>query len=307
MKKIIYFTFILLIVLILIILVVFFYKDEKKYTFNNPIIPDGFKKVETELATWELENGIPKGWNDGLIIEDLKGNQFVWVPVNINNNNDVEEIYIKDKLDINKIEDYQIYKYGGFYVSRFEAGVSMDMQEDLNDIDENKNDIIDIPQSKFNVRPWNYISIKNAKGSAEKMYDTDLLKSGLITNKQWNSILKWIDVSESEDIGNYSNTSFSFTGLYSTDHGKNYQYAKEKLKTQYNMILSSGSTNRNMTKNIYDLAGNLAEYTDQYIENMGYVIRGGNYDNISNYSIDSSMIDTKADNRYGFRVVLYIK
>lgn len=39
-----------------------------------------YLKVETESASWELENGFPKGWNNGLVIEDEIGNQFVWIP-----------------------------------------------------------------------------------------------------------------------------------------------------------------------------------------------------------------------------------
>lgn len=310
MKKVIYFICAIVIILLIIFTKNIFSNEKKKTMFNNPILPEGFKKVETQHASWKIENGIPKGWNDGLVIEDSNDNQFVWVPVDVginHDNKDVNQIYVKEQLDMNELEDLQIYKYGGFYVSRFEAGVSLDMQNELNNIDESKNDIIDIPQSKSNIRPWNYISLKNAKLSAEKMYNTEFLKSGLLTNKQWNSILNWIEYEESGKIGNYSNVNFGFTGLYSIDDGKNYQYAEQKSKSQYNMILSSGATERNMTKNIYDLAGNLAEYTGQYIKNMGYVIRGGNYDNIDNYSVSSTMIGTKADNKFGFRVVLYIK
>ena len=58
---------------------------EKVSTYNNPIVPEGFKKVETDFASWKLESGIPKGWNKGLVIEDDIGNQFVWVPVNLEN------------------------------------------------------------------------------------------------------------------------------------------------------------------------------------------------------------------------------
>ncbi len=36
----------------------------KKGSYDNPIIPEGFKKIETEDASWKIENGIPKGWND---------------------------------------------------------------------------------------------------------------------------------------------------------------------------------------------------------------------------------------------------
>ena len=48
-------------------------------SYKNPIIPDGFHTVETETASWnKQDDGTVEGWNNGLVIEDDKGNQFVW-------------------------------------------------------------------------------------------------------------------------------------------------------------------------------------------------------------------------------------
>ena len=74
--------------------------------YNNPVIPDGFKKVETDNASWNLdEQGNPKGWNDGLVIEDEKGNQFVWVPCTIDGINNTVKYsrYIVNNKDLNDI------------------------------------------------------------------------------------------------------------------------------------------------------------------------------------------------------------
>ena len=60
---------------------------QEKYNYKNPIIPEGFHTVETETASWEKqEDGAIKGWNNGLVIEDDKGNQFVWVPCTVEDN-----------------------------------------------------------------------------------------------------------------------------------------------------------------------------------------------------------------------------
>lgn len=89
----------IIIILILFGIIIFSKKNENvqvndiisenqanNFDYKNPIIPDGFNKVETENASWELdENGDIKGWNNGLVIEDENGNQFVWIPVDINN------------------------------------------------------------------------------------------------------------------------------------------------------------------------------------------------------------------------------
>ena len=126
------------------------------------IVPNGFKKVETETASWELENGIPKGWNNGLVIEDEIGNQFVWIPV-------------PDRYE------EQDYKYGGFYVARFEAGVSENMQQTINNISSVTNDVIGVPVSKKNVRPWNNISYEKAYENAKSMYNSENIKSSLLS------------------------------------------------------------------------------------------------------------------------------
>jgi len=295
---------------------------EKISEYNNPIVPNGFKKVETETASWELEGGVPKGFNNGLVIEDTFGNQFVWVPVDINNINYAKgyienfKVYDKNSMNENDREDLQVLKYGGFYLARYEAGVSNEMQNTLNNISEDTNDIQGVPVSRKGSRPWNLISLKNAKLNSKSMYITSQLESDLVTEKQWITIMQWISDAgyvvsgDSSEWGNYSNVNFKFNGLYSIDYGKNYQYGENKSKETYNMILSSGATDRNMAKNIYDLAGNLLEYTDEYTEynGGGYLCAGGHFDNTGGYCADSlSLINTKPLDKVGFRVVLYMK
>ena len=48
-------------------------------SYNNPIIPEGYTPVNTDGAKWDAEAG-PE-YNNGLVIEDVDGNQWVWVPV----------------------------------------------------------------------------------------------------------------------------------------------------------------------------------------------------------------------------------
>lgn len=69
--------------------------------YKNPIIPNGFKKVETDSASWEINtDGNPKDWNNGLVIEDEKGNQFVWVPCTLTGYNNTVQYsrYFTDSL-----------------------------------------------------------------------------------------------------------------------------------------------------------------------------------------------------------------
>ena len=67
---------IIVIIIIIVIGGIYFYqnykqKDINKYSFKNPVIPDGFFAVDTEQAKWERnKDGTVKDWNRGLVIED---------------------------------------------------------------------------------------------------------------------------------------------------------------------------------------------------------------------------------------------
>lgn len=82
------------------------------------------------------------------------------------------------------------------------------------------------------------------------------------------------------------------------------------MKSKYNMILSTGASERNKSNNIYDLAGNVMEYMDVIENNVNdkqilhYCVIGGYYDNISDYYVMNAYGITS---KQGFRVVLYNK
>lgn len=260
----------------------------EKYSYNNPIVPEGFKKVETSIASWNLENDIPVGWNNGLVIEDEIGNQFVWVPVNLNglpypeHRIGWEGSYFYNN---NNLDD-TIKKYGGFYIGRYEAGVPESIQSINTNISEETNNIEGIPVSKKRVRVWNFISYDNAEKNAKKMYSNEQIQSELISMEQAVWVFKWLNesgydvYSDSTSWGNYSNNIFTFTGEYSGDYGKNYQYGENMSKTYRNIITSTGICETNMVNNIYDLAGNVwdATRTPMKSNNSFHYCFGGHYD-----------------------------
>lgn len=290
-------------------------KSDLKLKYNNPLVPKGFKEVETEEASWKLENGVPKGWNNGLVIEDDIGNQFVWVPV-MEMELNKEHFKIQENLLMDEEqsrEKEQIEKYGGFYIARYEAGVSTEFQNNIENISEITNDKQGVPVSKKDAIVWNYISLKNAKINATKMYKNDNVSSDLITTRQWLKVINWVEeaglnIKNATDWGNFSNCNFKFTGYYSTDFGKSYAYGENKLKSYYNMILSAGASERNKSNNIYDLAGNLIEFTDGYVKGRGYYSVGGHYEDTGSYGIyNPSLLGVVPLGKLGFRVVLYLK
>ena len=239
-----------------------------------------------------------------MVIEDDKGNQFVWVPVNTDDLDCYKEKSIKNI-------DESIIKNGGFYISRYEAGVSDEMSKTNENISETSNDIEDVPVSKQNVRPWNYINWNNANKNAESMYITDKMKSDLLTTTQAKIVDYWLEksgfnvASDSSTWGNYSNVDKEINGLASSDFGKTYKETSGKFGG--NIINATGTIEKNKSNNIYDWAGNLWEYTDTPYEQTEYYISHGGYygtsGNISPASFTNSFTG-EASSKVGFRICL---
>lgn len=274
--------------------------------YYNPIIPEGFKKIETDTASWELdENGNPKGWNNGLVIEDNNGNQFVWFPYNCNEN------YILRNYN-NKYYN-SIKKYSGFYVGRYESGLPKSLQENLQNISTDTNNIPGKPIIQKGAIPWNFINIKNALFNAENMYDdNNYFYTTLINAANRSDIYSWMYTTNKDlinsDIGNFANSDFYFTGLYSDNAGISYKYGEHIHKTG-NMLLATGITERNKVNNIYDFLGNVSETYVTQITEFNYVYGAYYKDYYSNTSYKYMESENHAwpSSQIGFRVGLYIK
>ena len=290
-------------------------------TYDNPIVPEGFTKVETDTASWEEVNGKPKGWDKGLVIKDNIGNEFVWVPfkenINLKEYTLIGDFIFQDNGKGYSIKEFiQLLKYQGYYVSRYEIGLPDEIINNTNTFSKETNNKEGTPVSKKGRIVWNFIDWNIAKSNAKNMYNNENVKSDLITNEEWDNLVNWIaeeDYRNSNEYGNYVDSNFNFTGYYSIDYGATYSYGENIRKEVYNMILSTGSTERNKNKNIYDLAGNVLEFTDMYkYKNekdriiTSYNTIGGFYDEkeASIREIDSV---SDANSRQGFRVVLYME
>lgn len=309
--------------------------NDGAFRYFNPVIPVGFKAINTEDASWE--GVMPKDWNKGLVIEDINGNQFVWVPVDgesvkyekgtmvwdYGDNEEWEKLMNQiagDELPLslaglNEQEIGQIEKYEGFYVSRYEAG--------------NNNNTL---ASQEGLRVVNAVTYEQAKGYAESMYRMPKVKSGLLTGTMWDTMTKWIANEKGEeyvinniDSGNTYETAFIFSGMYAegpnsvTDKRGAYITGINVNKlARTRALLTTGIVEEFKDKNIYDTAGNVWEYTSEYLINdentKEYIARGGNYywpyDRIvaagtalREYVSD---IEGQARNEGGFRVALFL-
>lgn len=239
--------------------------------------------------------------NTGAVIEDEDGNQFVWVPVpdynsyyrqlflnngeTTSNKKDadatLEEYNLRDINAYNEEFDDSIRNYKGFYIARYEAG-----KETKN----NKSKAV----SKAGVLPWTQIVWEEAKKASQEMYDeNNCFQTDLVNSYAWDTICNWLrqtgtNIDDSVEYGNYQN---SPNGL--------------------RKVVESASNDRWQTNNIYDMAGNVWEYTtEESGEHEKYHVGrgGGHWNDGDKYPISSRAETSDGSNLdVGFRVVLYLK
>ena len=200
-----------------------------------------------------------------------------------------------------------------------------------------------LPVSKKNTPSWNYISQTNSKTVSENMYgESKTIKSYLIDGTAWDTITQWVSdstkksVTDSTAWGNYFDSSYTLKGLYARHQGRtakdnvwrwfpayvynNGSYTKGSEYTEVATgVTVEGDPTRNSACNIYDMAGNMWEWTTETgkhdskaTDATNYaVFRGGSFDwdgsgaPVSYRYGDGSVGDFSIN--FGFRVVLYIQ
>ena len=147
-----------------------------------------------------------------------------------------------------------------------------------------------------------YKNRKNLKNG--KAYENSVT-STLIYGIQWDATMqffdnRYIDGIPEEDIQN---------SYVSNSIGKG-NYNEEKNTNEWKgQITKTGHSPEYSVKNIYDMAGNVREWTMEAYNSDIRVIRGGAYDIIgSNYpaSVRSVNYPSKSDYYTGFRIALYV-
>lgn len=303
--------------------------DGRLPSFYNPIIPVGFKAITSKEdntidtnATWGEQNA----YLYGLVIEDHNKNQFVWIPVenmDLFQTTDWQKNEAKESIDSTYIEPtdeikedyykmyYKVKKYGGFYVGRYETG-DIDATATRTEVKNSDNigirkNLVAYNYVPFQIATINKREITGAKELAKK-FEQNNLYSGISTSVmygvQWDYMLRFIksetnNVNDSITWGNYPTSILNFT-----DSNQN-QYQKGNTDVY---LLRTGSSEQTKTKNIYDIAGNLAEWTMETTRNNVNIARGGSYVATigqlaaSRYAYQNNV----ANNGIGFRISFYI-
>ena len=284
---------------------------------NDVKVPAGFKIAEDSKTKVE----------DGVVIEDDVGNQFVWVPAKTGDGTIVhttlgditityqrtdfgkqDGIYDDFSETMPTDEESSVNFNGGYYIGRFEAGdkVSTDAKKMRASGDSTSNEV----SIKKGQAPYNFITYDDSKTLAEGMSQERKYKAitKLVSSYAWDKAINLIKI-KNEDYGinsqqgNYKDTTFQYIDIEENEQ------TKEKGS---NVLVPTGQTTA--VSNIYDMGGNVWERTTEFYNNSTTPIssisnRGGDYDNNSSVtpaSYRDSISNMNVNVYYSFRIALFL-
>ena len=216
-----------------------------------------------------------------------------------------------------------VYKNGGFWIGQYEVGA---------DTYSAKEDNTRIPVIKKGAYPYNYISCAKAQIKASEINSGDYTSS-LMFGIQWDLVLKHLQIrggmssdeltNDSTNWGNYYNSTFTIdNGEYTTTPtiGNSFKIYTETTSNRVEnstkiqdgqVLLTTGATDANMKMNIYDLAGNVYEWTLEKSKDLilyPCTYRGGDFNsNGSKIPVSFRYSVSALENPYNssFRLALY--
>ena len=206
-----------------------------------------------------------------------------------------------------------VYENGGFYVGRYEAGIDTTTGTNrTSNTDKNSDGKYTMPSTvpvtKADAYPYTYVTRTQAQNLASKV-NAGTKTSSLMFGLQWDLVLAFMHnkgniadstlTSNSTTIGNYRDSVFqlSQTGKYatlsnwslsstwnpSTTSTTNFvDSSRNKIaqsSTGNGILVTTGTSEKNKVMNIYDVAGNVWEWTLEKTSSTGMPCagRGGDF------------------------------
>lgn len=277
-------------------------------------LPNGFYYVGGDIST-------------GLVISDKQGdtmsasgvnmgNQFVWIPVaseadltrtNFDSNGqpttglDTTKYtepyangYATEEAEYNTMIE-QVLKYGGFYIGRYEAGVN----------DTTLRTKVTTAQTvvcKKGVAPYNYVPWGKAMDDVNTAFAPSFNNPDKVSTNGAVYLAK-------NFASQHNYTSVTSTLTYGCEWDAMCRYIGDAKRTtpEKDAPELTGSVSTDVSKNIYDLAGNCEEWTMEAYTTDSRVSRGSSYYPTKPVSGRGLAFPINSNVAYSFRLTLYIK
>ena len=238
-----------------------------------------------------------------------------------------------------------VYENGGFYVGRYEAGIDTTTGTNRTSIESQVDGKYPVPTTapvtKADAYPYTYVTRTQAQNLASNV-NSGTKTSSLMFGVQWDLVLAFMHnkgniedstlTSNSTTIGNYYNSTFDLDrGKYAQfgqlgNTWKNFDSALDSIvvsnettgkmkKTEQNsyqngILLTTGGTEQSKVMNIYDIAGNVCEWTLEKTSNTydQCVARGGLFNDTGSYRPAADHDGNSSGHSFysiGFRVSIF--
>ncbi len=236
-----------------------------------------------------------------------------------------------------------VYENGGFYVGRYEAGIGTNRTSNTDTNSDGKYTMPStVPVSKADAYPYTYVTRTQAQNLANNV-NSGTKTSSLMFGVQWDLVLAFMSkdtakitstdvlTKNSTTIGNYINSTFDLNrGKYAQynklgNPWKNFDSAlgsivvsnettgkmKKTEQSSYKngILLTTGGTEQSKVMNIYDIAGNVREWTLEKADftNSPCAYRGGYFTDPGSRSPAADRVNNSTAYSYdfGFRVSLF--
>ena len=191
-----------------------------------------------------------------------------------------------------------VYENGGFYVGRYEAGIGTNRTSIEAQVNGKYPVPTTAPVSKADAYPYTYVTRTQAQNLASNV-NSGTKTSSLMFGVQWNLVLAFMHnkgniadstlTSNSTTIGNHMDSTFqlSQTGKYatmsdwelsstwnpSTTSTTNFVDSSRNKIAQSSsgngILVTTGTSEKNKVMNIYDIAGNVWEWTLEWTSDSG--------------------------------------